>query len=132
MKAEKLQQSEDILFKLLEIIIELDGKIVYLSGKITGLSTEEVEKNFNQQHFHAATLYEPHLHGFFKPTQWISEKCDWQTAMRLCLAVLPLCQTIIMQPNWKDSNGARLEHKIAKKLGLEIVYMEGETNKIKN
>ena len=32
------------------------------------------------------------------------------------------CDKVVMLPNWKKSEGAKLEHKIAKLMGMEICY----------
>lgn len=38
------------------------------------------------------------------------------------LEILRRCDTIIMMPSWKSSAGATAEYKLAKDLGLEIIF----------
>ncbi len=42
--------------------------------------------------------------------------------IRGCLVILKLCQAIYMLKNWKQSYGARCEHRLARWLRLEIIY----------
>lgn len=45
----------------------------------------------------------------------------WEQFMALDLEELSKCDTIWMLPCWKESQGARLEHAMAKRNGLVIV-----------
>lgn len=46
----------------------------------------------------------------------------WDWYLRRDLAELVKCTRIVMLPGWDDSRGARLEHTVAKALGLQITY----------
>jgi hypothetical protein len=93
-------------------------KVVYISGKVTGLSPDVVSKKFDDD---AKFLYS---RGFlpFNPTAYIKPDCPWQEAMKLCLAILPLCDMIYMQPDADDSQGAIWEEQTADRLGIKIVF----------
>jgi hypothetical protein len=41
------------------------------------------------------------------------------------IEIMKRCDGVVMLPNWKESAGAREEHRVAKELGLTILY-EGE------
>ncbi len=50
------------------------------------------------------------------------EKLIWIQFMKEDLAALLHCDAIFMLTNWVHSQGARIEHAIAKELGLTITY----------
>jgi hypothetical protein len=90
---------------------------IYISGKVTGLDPEVVKRKFK------ATEAQIKLKGYgvFNPTTYIKPDCDWQQAMKVCVAILPLCKTIVMQNDWKESEGAKKERELAETLGLHII-----------
>ena len=96
-----------------------DKEAVYISGKVTGLDPEYCSRKFKEDANILVML------GFlpFNPTAHIKPDCAWQQAMRLCVAVLPLCNAIYMQPDWQKSKGAKLEKKLAEQLGLKVYYL---------
>jgi hypothetical protein len=49
-------------------------------------------------------------------------KLEWHQCMRADIAQLVTCDAIEMLPGWEDSRGARLEHHIAERLGMEIHF----------
>lgn len=49
-------------------------------------------------------------------------KLEWQYYMRVCIGQIPLCDEMRMLPHWQNSHGSRLEHQIARELGLKITY----------
>ena len=46
----------------------------------------------------------------------------WAVAMTVCFCKLLGCSYVYMLKDWKDSRGARKEHKWAKFFGKEIIY----------
>jgi len=62
-------------------------------------------------------------HGFFINWSLISEGgADWLTYMRNDIKTLMLCDEIHMLKDWESSKGAKIEHDLAKSLGIKIVY----------
>lgn len=112
--------NDELIDKITEItrLISVSRKqgenIAYLSGKVTGLSEAVVTEKFKRD----ANRLRASNWFVFNPAEWISNDCDWKMAMRLCLAVLPMCEMVFKQPDWKYSNGARLEVETAKRLGI--------------
>jgi len=51
---------------------------------------------------------------------------SWQECMRTDIAALVFCDGIYLLPGWQNSEGATLEHDIALRLGLSIMYPDGE------
>ncbi|WP_113638988.1 DUF4406 domain-containing protein [Nubsella zeaxanthinifaciens] len=111
-----------VLAKLLKIaasFAESEKPIAYISGKVTGLEPKDVAVKFHE----ASLVAIQDGYQVFNPTEHIAPDEDWTEAMKLCLAVLPLCQTFYQIHDWKDSNGAVAEHIQAKLLALEIVQL---------
>ena len=91
--------------------------LVYISGKITG--------NYNyvcdfmnaelkiKEAFPDATIVNP-----INTTGCNS----WVEYMRKDLSQLLNCNTIYMIKGWRRSKGAKLEYKIARALGMKIIY----------
>ena len=50
------------------------------------------------------------------------EECSWSLCMLVCLWHLTGCSYIYMLNNWRDSRGARIEHRWATILRKKIIY----------
>lgn len=48
------------------------------------------------------------------------ESPSWADCMRVDIAALVECESIVMLPGWQQSRGARLELHIARELGLRV------------
>lgn len=94
--------------------------IIYLSGKITGLSDNEVIGNFTYARYKALELF-PNA-TIVSPLDIAGFNDDWKQAMLKDIEALFSCTAIYMMRNWVDSKGAFIEHAIAYKLGLTILY----------
>ena len=46
----------------------------------------------------------------------------WEDYMRKDIRELTKCAAIWMLPDWQDSRGARMEHRISRQLLLKIIY----------
>ena len=51
----------------------------------------------------------------------------WAWYMRRDIRTLTRCGGIIMLPDWTESEGARLEHYLAQKLGMTIIYAAADS-----
>lgn len=51
---------------------------------------------------------------------------SWEEYMAVDILELIGCDTIYMLPCWQNSPGARLEHAIAAKTGMRIIYEDQE------
>lgn len=96
------------------------GKI-YIAGKITGDPLYEVK-------FRAAEL---HLirQGWnywyiVNPVKHCKREWPWWRCMVRCLGLLAGCEWVAMLPDWRESRGARLEHRVARRLKKEIIYIK--------
>lgn len=97
----------------------------YNAGKIGGMPYLTAHKNFEQADKEIANLgwepVNPLYNGLQANDPWIAHM-----AVDLCL--LASCRAVYFQRNWKNSRGARIEHRVAKFLRKTIIY-QPETDK---
>ena len=72
---------------------------IYISGKITDTDIEQTREN------------------------GLPIDSPWEQHMLRDIELLMGCGGIFLLPDWKESRGARIEHAIAKELGLLILSM---------
>lgn len=92
-------------------------KKIYISGKITNNANYEVE-------FEAAELALK-IAGFqpVNPAEvHLPDGATWADYMRHDVKLLCDCDAIYMIYGWRESQGAQIEHKLARDLKLEIIY----------
>ena len=107
-------------------------KKVYISGKISGLDLKQVKEKF-------ATI-ERNLHKtydiVFNPCDtidYVGEEADWTEYMKIHLhTILNNKPDVFMLSDWKSSRGARIEHFLAKEMGLNINFPLSFSEFIKN
>jgi len=51
-----------------------------------------------------------------------SDEAVWRYYMRHCIREICLCDGLYMLPGWQNSKGALIEHRLARELGLQILY----------
>jgi hypothetical protein len=91
---------------------------IYIAGKMTGV------KDLNFPLFHASAA---HLRSYgytvINPAEINPDHAmTWEDCMRSDIAALVTCNAIYMLPGWQTSKGATLEHHIAERLGLHIIF----------
>lgn len=59
--------------------------------------------------------------GFTEEKAWLPE--NREIFLREDIRAMLTCDAVVMLPNWRKSKGAKLEHKIAKLMNMEIVYV---------
>lgn len=89
---------------------------IYIAGPMSGLP------DFNYPAFHAAAK---DLRGLGyqveNPAENSVPACgSWEGYMRLALAQLVRCDEIHLLRGWSQSRGAKIEHAIARELGLVV------------
>jgi len=93
---------------------------IHISGQITGLEIKTAETYFE--------MVEQELtkagHIALNPMKLVPYHPDhtWHHYMAEDLKALLYCDAIFMLENWTNSKGAKIEHDVAKGLGLPIYY----------
>ena len=101
---------------------------IYISGKITN------DPDFKEK-FKKAVYYlienkeilfpEENEISYFNPAEvTLTGTPTWQDYMKYDLKILIECNAIFMLKDWKESEGAKLEHHIAEKLNMKIIYQK--------
>ena len=92
---------------------------VYISGKISGTDLTETRKRFSAVAKATKKLgYEP-----VNPLEnGLSEHDTWEAHIVKDIATLLQCKAIYMLQGWQESKGARIEHYIATKIRMPIMY----------
>lgn len=100
----------------------LAAKKVYISGAISQYSKEEVEEKFNM----AEKVLSAAGYHVVNPIKLKHEHDgSWQSFMKEDIKALMECDIIWMLRCWKNSEGAKIERRLAMELKIEVRYEEG-------
>ena len=88
---------------------------VYIAGKITGL------ENYQQKFRAAQDRLEARGYSVMNPAV-LPLGFDYEDYMRICFAMIDVCDAVYMLDNWEDSPGAIREHLYAWRTGKEIMF----------
>lgn len=92
---------------------------VYISGPITGVPYEKVEKAFNE----AETRLKEQGYEVVNPlNNGLPRESKWNEHMRADLKLLLDCDAIHMLNGWEYSKGASLEYDLAIDLGFKLIH----------
>lgn len=94
---------------------------VYISGKITG------NPFYKDEFALAERVIEASGCEVVNPTAEEIEGGSWLDYMRRDIKLLVDCDGVYMLHNWQESAGAKIEHQLARDLGLRVYY-EGAEN----
>jgi hypothetical protein len=90
---------------------------IYIAGKVTGVPIEvstELFKNTCEYLRNKGNLV-------INPMELIKDpKTEWNSAMKICIRELLQCDALLLLDNWKESEGAKLEHQLAQILSIPI------------
>lgn len=95
----------------------------YISGPVTGRDIELVRARFERV---ADSLARRGYIAVNPLDNGLPERAPWEEHMAEDITNLLRCRAIYMLSDWRESHGARLEHAIAKRCGLHIIYEDGE------
>ena len=93
---------------------------IYISGAVTGEPMRKTERKFGQAERYIKAL------GYYPVNplkNGLPKSATWEQHMRKDLAMLAMCERVLMLPDWEDSRGARRELKEAVKLGKKITFL---------
>jgi len=91
---------------------------VYISGPISGQDKATQRFNFD------SAQAEWEAKGYMVINPFPIAKESYEEGLRACIKLLCECDTIYMLNGWSKSIGAKLEHKIASAIGMNILYEE--------
>lgn len=91
---------------------------IYISGQITGLDYERARELFQA----GADAIWASGNDPTNPMQSDTPGLTWGEYMAKDFLLIEQCQGMYMLSNWQESRGARIEHAIAKEMGLKIYY----------
>ncbi len=92
---------------------------IYISGPMTGYP------EYNYPAFNAAENY-LQIFGYDKienPAKNPKQQC-WEDYMKVALAQMLTCDTVVILPGWDKSKGAREEIRIANLLKMPVITLE--------
>ena len=95
-------------------------KTIYISGQITGLPYEDAFKKFAKAEKHLKN----HGYAVVNPMTHVphNETWSWFDYMGEDIKLLGKCENIYMLMGWSLSDGACIEHEIAKTKNINIIY----------
>lgn len=93
---------------------------IYVAGAMTGKSNY----NFDAFNEAAAELYKSGWDVENPASTGVVEGATWQDYMLSCLTQIGICGNMYMLTGWESSRGANIEHDLASKLGLNIIYQD--------
>lgn len=98
---------------------KVENMKIYLSGKISGTDLTHTHKRFSD----VATTLRALGHEVTNPLcNGLSETDPWEDHIAKDIINLIGCEGIYMLQGWEDSQGARIEHAVAKEIGLKVMY----------
>lgn len=97
---------------------------IYIAGPMTGLSNY----NFDAFNEAAARFYKLGWDVENPASSGVVEGATWEDYMLSCLEQIGKCGNMYMLSGWETSRGASIEHELAKTLGFNIRYQDGEND----
>ena len=92
---------------------------IYISGKITG--TTDYKEKFEK----AAEQIAAKGHIPINPVdieKVVKDELTWSECMQIDLPLLRISHAVLMLPDWRDSDGARQEHREAVRMQKRMFY----------
>jgi hypothetical protein len=97
------------------------NKKIYISGAISGLPLDEVEKKFEG----AEKLLAGQGYEVVNPLKTVIPQTEpWQVHIAIDIILLLGCDAIYLLPDWIYSKGATLERSVAEQTGKELIYQK--------
>ena len=104
----------------------LEDKVAYISGAISNRDIKEVVMDF----IIVENLLKRHgVREVLNPlSNGLPITASWEDHMKEDIRLLTKADYVFMLDGWETSRGAKIEHRLAKELGIQIIYL---TNKDK-
>ena len=88
-------------------------------GKVTGLDRKRCVDKFQD----TQKILESFGYEVVNPVTLVPEETTHPDAMRKCLQELLKVDAVAVQPDWYDSEGARVEYMVANALRLKMIHI---------
>ena len=88
---------------------------IYIAGPMTGLP------DYNRPAFNAAARILSQNGEIVLNPATLPEGMKHHEYMTICLAMIEVCDQVMLLPGWEKSVGAQMEQKRARELGKEVV-----------
>ena len=89
-------------------------KRIYICGKVTGDPDYDI-KFLKEENRLFSLGYEP-----VNPAAFISRTEEWSKAMKMAIGKMLLCDGVSLLPDWKKSEGAKIESRLARELKMDV------------
>lgn len=91
---------------------------VYISGPISGLPFDEVEKAFSEAE---SKMLEEGFEVVNPLNNGLPRESTWNNHMKADIKLLMGCDTIYLLKGYEDSRGAMIEYDLARILGFDLI-----------
>lgn len=92
---------------------------IYIAGKVTGEEYKHCVAKFAT----AQRILEAEGYNVINPMELVSAGTEWEQAMSVCLNALRSCDSLLLLPDWRNSEGAQMERDEAILNNIEIITM---------
>lgn len=90
---------------------------IYLAGKVSGTDIAASTIKFGQAQHDIEQMGVEAINPLEVVNDWHT---TWNAAMRKCIAAMMTADMVLLLPDWKESNGARIEKILAEDLGIPV------------
>ena len=91
---------------------------IYIAGPMTGLP------DYNRPSFNAAAKILSQCGEIVLNPAVLPDGMKHEEYMTICLAMVEVCDAVMLLPGWEQSVGAQMEQKRARELGKEVIEIE--------
>jgi hypothetical protein len=99
-------------------------KLIFISGKYRGKDWNEIDANIQKAKEASIKLWQQGYAVFcaHMNTAHFDGLCPDEVWLKGDIEILKRCDAIFVLKNWQSSEGAKEELRIARKLGMEIIF----------
>ncbi len=90
---------------------------IYICGKITGIE-QYAERQFQQAEDELTDLGHQVANPFKLPHE---HNQTWEAYLKECITEMLKCDAVYLLTSWRQSEGAKLEARLAGKIGMKII-----------